>query len=53
MCMQSLMAAKAKEMLEQEALDKEEEKQQYLAEKAPVLQTSGMCFAELQVCTLK
>lgn len=49
-CVQSLMVAKAKEMLEQEVLDKEEDKQRYLSEKAPPLQTGGMSFAELQVC---
>jgi len=43
------MVAKAKEELEQEVLDKEEEKQRYLTEKAPPLQTQGMSFAELQV----
>lgn len=45
-----MMVAKAKEMLEQEVMEKEEEKQRYLAEKAPPLQTGGMSFAELQVC---
>lgn len=43
------MVAKAKEMLEQEMIDKEEEKQRYLEEKSPLLQTGGMSFAELQV----
>uniref|UniRef100_A0A671NJZ2 Troponin I type 1a (skeletal, slow) n=1 Tax=Sinocyclocheilus anshuiensis TaxID=1608454 RepID=A0A671NJZ2_9TELE len=43
---QSLMVAKAKEELDQEMLDKEEEK--YLLEKIPPLQTQGMSFAELQ-----
>lgn len=48
------MVAKAKEMLDQEVMDKEEEKQQYLAEKISPVQTGGMSFAELQVwlCTL-
>lgn len=46
---QSMMVAKAKEMLDQEALDIEEEKELYLAEKAPPLQTGGMSLAELQV----
>lgn len=41
--------AKAKEELEQEMLDKEEDKQRYLTERAPPLQTQGMSFAELQV----
>uniref|UniRef100_A0A8C2IW57 Troponin I type 1b (skeletal, slow) n=1 Tax=Cyprinus carpio TaxID=7962 RepID=A0A8C2IW57_CYPCA len=45
---QSLMVAKAKDELEQELVDKEAEKDRYLAEKAPPLQTSGMSFAELQ-----
>lgn len=47
---QSLMVAKAKDDLEQELVDKEAEKERYLAEKAPQIQTSGMSFAELQVC---
>lgn len=41
--------AKAKEEIEQEMVDKEEEKERYLAERAPALQTGGMSFAELQV----
>jgi hypothetical protein len=43
------MVAKAKEEIEQEIVDKEEEKERYLAERAPTLQTGGMSFAELQV----
>lgn len=43
------MVAKAKEELEEELADKEAEKERYLSEKAPGLQTSGMSFAELQV----
>ncbi|XP_067303470.1 troponin I, slow skeletal muscle [Pseudorasbora parva] len=46
--LKSLMVARAKEELEQEELDKEEEKQRYLAEKALPLQMQGMSFAELQ-----
>ncbi|XP_072539269.1 troponin I type 1b (skeletal, slow) [Salminus brasiliensis] len=46
--LKSLMVAKAKEELEQELIEKEEEKERYLAEKAPPLQTSSMSFAELQ-----
>uniref|UniRef100_A0A672K499 Troponin I type 1a (skeletal, slow) n=1 Tax=Sinocyclocheilus grahami TaxID=75366 RepID=A0A672K499_SINGR len=46
--LKSLMVAKAKEELDQEVLDKEEEKQRYLMEKVPPLQTQGMSFAELQ-----
>ncbi|KAL6458420.1 hypothetical protein MHYP_G00336500 [Metynnis hypsauchen] len=46
--LKSLMVAKAKEELEQELIDKEEEKQRYLDEKVPALQTSRMSFAELQ-----
>uniref|UniRef100_A0A3P9Q5V6 Troponin I type 1a (skeletal, slow) n=1 Tax=Poecilia reticulata TaxID=8081 RepID=A0A3P9Q5V6_POERE len=45
---QSLMVAKAKEELEQEVLVKEEEKQKYLAEKAPPLNTGGFSLAQLQ-----
>ena len=48
MCVQSLMVTKAKEELEQEIVDKEE-KQRYLAEKAPPLHTGGMTLAQLQV----
>ncbi len=43
------MVAKAKDDLEQELADKEAEKERYLDEKAPPLQTSGLSFAELQV----
>lgn len=46
---QSLMVAKAKEELEQEVVVKEEEKDKYLAERAPPLHTSGMSLAQLQV----
>lgn len=46
---QSLMVAKAKEELEQEILVKEEEKQKYLSERAPPLNTSGLSLAQLQV----
>ncbi len=46
---QSLMVAKAKEELEQEILIKEEEKQKYLAERAPPLNTSGLSLTQLQV----
>ncbi len=45
--------AKAKEELDQEVLDKEEEKQTYLTEKVLPLQTQGMTFAELQVSVLQ
>ncbi|XP_041954247.1 troponin I, slow skeletal muscle isoform X1 [Alosa sapidissima] len=46
--LKSLLVAKAKEELEQEILDKEEEKQRYLAERVPPLKTSGISFADLQ-----
>ncbi|KAJ8259621.1 hypothetical protein GJAV_G00171540 [Gymnothorax javanicus] len=46
--LKGLMVAKAKEELEQELVEKQEEKQRYLQEKAPPLSTSGMSFAELQ-----
>lgn len=46
---QSLMVAKAKEELEQEMEEKEEQKAKYLEEKSPSLQTSGMSLRELQV----
>lgn len=50
---QSLMVAKAKEELEQEILDKEEEKHRYLAERAPPLNMSGLSLGQLQVCSLQ
>ncbi|XP_068610201.1 troponin I, slow skeletal muscle [Brachionichthys hirsutus] len=46
--LKSLMVAKAKEELEQEALVKEEEKERYLAERAPPVRTSGMNLQQLQ-----
>ncbi|XP_008316336.1 troponin I, slow skeletal muscle-like isoform X1 [Cynoglossus semilaevis] len=46
--LKSLMVAKAKEELEQEILDKEEEKDRYLSERAPPLKTSGLSLAQLQ-----
>lgn len=49
MVTQSLMVAKAKEELEQEMEEKEEQKAKYLEEKTPPLQTSGMSLEELQV----
>lgn len=47
--MQSLMVAKAKEELEQEVVEKEEQKAKYVEEKAPAIQTSGLSLAELRV----
>ena len=44
-----MMVAKAKEDLEQELVDKEEEKMRYLAEKAPQIQTARMNLEELKV----
>ncbi|XP_076124413.1 troponin I type 1b (skeletal, slow) [Alosa pseudoharengus] len=46
--LKSLMVTRAKEELAQETVDKEEEKQRYLEEKAPPLQTSGLSMAQLQ-----
>ncbi|KAL4658555.1 troponin I, slow skeletal muscle-like isoform X1 [Arapaima gigas] len=46
--LKSLMVARAKEELEQELVEKEEEKQQYLAERAPPLKTSSLSLIELQ-----
>ncbi|KPP74527.1 troponin I, slow skeletal muscle-like [Scleropages formosus] len=46
--LKSLMVAKAKEELEQEIVEKEKDKERYLAERVPPLRTSGMSFAELQ-----
>uniref|UniRef100_A0A7N6B5I3 Troponin I type 1b (skeletal, slow) n=1 Tax=Anabas testudineus TaxID=64144 RepID=A0A7N6B5I3_ANATE len=46
--LKSLMVAKAKEELEQEMEEKENQKAKYLEEKAPPIQTSGMSLAELR-----
>ncbi|XP_018588540.1 troponin I, slow skeletal muscle-like isoform X1 [Scleropages formosus] len=46
--LKSLMVARAKEELEQELVEKEEEKQRYLAERAPPLKTSSLSLNELQ-----
>ncbi|XP_072305967.1 troponin I, slow skeletal muscle isoform X1 [Eucyclogobius newberryi] len=46
--LKSLMVAKAKEELEQELLEKEEEKQKYVSERAPPLSTSSFSLAQLQ-----
>ncbi|XP_062419545.1 troponin I, slow skeletal muscle [Pungitius pungitius] len=46
--LKSLMVAKAKEELEQEAVVKEEEKHNYLSERAPALNTSSLSLAQLQ-----
>lgn len=43
------MVAKAKEELEQELEEKEEQKAKYLEEKSPPIQTGSMSLAELQV----
>lgn len=43
------MVAKAKEELEQEIVEKDEQKAKYLEEKAPPIQTSGLSLAELRV----
>ncbi|KAM4610383.1 troponin I, slow skeletal muscle isoform 2-T3 [Polymixia lowei] len=47
-CVQSLMVAKAKEELEQEIVEKEEEKGKYLSERAPPLHTGSMTLGQLQ-----
>lgn len=49
MFVQSLMVTKAKEELEQEIVVKEDEKQSYLSERAPALNTSSLGLAQLQV----
>ncbi|XP_039604663.1 troponin I, slow skeletal muscle [Polypterus senegalus] len=46
--LKSLLLAKAKEELEQEIVDKEEEKDRYLTERVPPLRTSGLSYNELQ-----
>lgn len=43
------MVAKAKEELEQEMVEKEEQKAKYLEEKVPSIQMSGMSITELKV----
>ena len=43
------MVAKAKEELEQEVVVKEEEKLNYLSERAPPLNTHGLSLGQLQV----
>lgn len=45
------MVAKAKEELEQEMEEKEEQKAKYLEEKVPPLQVTGMSLADLKVTT--
>uniref|UniRef100_A0A672ZIS3 Troponin I type 1b (skeletal, slow) n=1 Tax=Sphaeramia orbicularis TaxID=375764 RepID=A0A672ZIS3_9TELE len=47
--LKSLMVAKAKEELEQEMVEKEEQKEKYLEEKAPPIQTHSMTLQELKL----
>ncbi|XP_031157774.1 troponin I type 1b (skeletal, slow) isoform X2 [Sander lucioperca] len=47
--LKSLMVTKAKEELEQEMEEKQEQKAKYLEEKSPPIQTSGKSLAELQI----
>ncbi|MGH0160375.1 UNVERIFIED_CONTAM: hypothetical protein FKN15_039299 [Acipenser sinensis] len=46
--LKSLLLARAKEALEQEIIDKEEEKKRYLTERVPPQNTGGLSFRELQ-----
>ncbi|MBN3316741.1 TNNI1 protein, partial [Atractosteus spatula] len=46
--LKSLLLAKAKEELEQEIVDKEEEKERYLSERVPPLQLHGLSYNQLQ-----
>lgn len=46
--LKSLMVAKAKEELEQEVLEKEEQKARYLDEKAPPIHTNNMSLQEIK-----
>ncbi|XP_028925510.1 troponin I, slow skeletal muscle [Ornithorhynchus anatinus] len=46
--LKSLMLAKAKECWEQEHLEREAEKERYLAERIPTLQTRGLSLSDLQ-----
>ncbi|XP_061639685.1 troponin I, slow skeletal muscle-like isoform X2 [Phyllopteryx taeniolatus] len=47
--LKSLMVAKAKEDLEQELAEKEEQKEKYLEEKTPALNINSMSLEELQI----
>lgn len=49
LCSQSLMLAKAKEEWDQEIVDKQAEKERYLAERVTPLRTSGLSLSQLQV----
>lgn len=49
LCPQSLMLAKAKEEWDQEIVDKQSEKERYLAERVTPLHTSGLSLSQLQV----
>ncbi|CAM4685747.1 unnamed protein product [Caretta caretta] len=46
--LKSLMLAKAKEAWEQDQVDKQAEKERYLAERITQLRTSGLSFSQLQ-----
>uniref|UniRef100_A0A7N5P9M4 Troponin I, slow skeletal muscle-like n=1 Tax=Ailuropoda melanoleuca TaxID=9646 RepID=A0A7N5P9M4_AILME len=46
--LKSLMLAKAKEEWEQEQVDKQGEKERYLAERITPLHTSGLSYSQLQ-----
>uniref|UniRef100_A0A8C4YJ69 Troponin I1, slow skeletal type n=1 Tax=Gopherus evgoodei TaxID=1825980 RepID=A0A8C4YJ69_9SAUR len=46
--LKSLMLAKAKEAWEQDQVDKQGEKERYLAERIAPLRTSGLSFSQLQ-----
>uniref|UniRef100_A0A674JDV0 Troponin I1, slow skeletal type n=1 Tax=Terrapene triunguis TaxID=2587831 RepID=A0A674JDV0_9SAUR len=46
--LKSLMLAKAKEAWEQDQVDKQGEKERYLAERITPLRTSGLSFSQLQ-----
>ncbi|KAJ6661058.1 hypothetical protein lerEdw1_016859 [Lerista edwardsae] len=46
--LKSLMLAKAKEQWEQDQVDRQGEKERYLAERVTPLRTSGLSFAQLQ-----
>ncbi|XP_026022798.1 troponin I, slow skeletal muscle-like [Astatotilapia calliptera] len=47
--LKSLMVAKAKEELEQEIVEKDEQKAKFLEEKAPPIRTGGLSLAELRI----
>ncbi|XP_059806465.1 troponin I, slow skeletal muscle-like [Hypanus sabinus] len=46
--LKSLLLAKAKEALEQEMMDRDEEKERFLGERVPPVKIAGLSFSQLQ-----